>query len=76
MEKGRTYIMDSLGVVWDYLGNFWWGKVGITHGGVGWPRKGYLLMVAVKLISCIQLYQVGLKFCKSESWSAQQVQQD
>ena len=66
--------MDSLGVVWDYLGNFWWRWAGVAWGGVGSLRQGYLLLVAVKLVSCIQLFQAGLKFCKRESWLTQQVQ--
>ena len=32
----------------------------VTWGGVGWLRQGYPLLVAVKLVSCIQLFQVGL----------------
>ena len=67
--------MDSLGVVWDYLGNFWGGGgwAEVTCGGVGWFWQGFSLLVAVKLVSCIQLLQVVLKFCKRESWSTQQV---
>ena len=41
--------MDSLGVVWDYSGKFWWGWAGVARGGVGWLTQGYSLLVAVKL---------------------------
>ena len=45
--------MNSLGVFWDNSGNFWLGWAGTIHGGVGWLRQGYLLLVDVKLVSCI-----------------------
>ena len=66
--------MDSLEVVWDFSGNFWWGWAGVTRDGVGWLWQGYSLLVAFKLVSCIQLFQVAIRFCKRESWSTQQVQ--